>query len=204
MKKLIILIIALVPFYCLYAQDDPIISSKKIMPNMASLKTVDGRIQKGWFYQLNDSQMVLLDKLNQHNKINDNSSIGRHYYNIDQVQSLSLRKKNSVMKGFLIGLGFGILTGVITGFVSGDDKIEPLPPADSDPFGIGTAFVSFSNSFAMTAGEKAVFGAIGFGTVGAITGILIGAIAKKKFIIGGSKKRVRDLEGELRQRLLIN
>ena len=55
----------------------------------------------------------------------------------------------------------------------------------------------------MTAGEKAMFGAIGLGTSGAIMGIIIGAIAKKKFIIGGKKEVYHDLQSDLMRKLIV-
>jgi hypothetical protein len=115
-----------------------------------------------------------------------------------------LRKKNSVLKGSLFGMGAGILSGTILGLASGNDPVYDYPPPGSDPFGLGTFAVGLNNAFAMTAGEKAVAGAIVLGTTGAIIGAVIGSVAKKKFIIGGSKKRVRDLDTDLRRRLLIN
>ena len=204
MKKLIALLLAALPFYDLQAQDNSTPEPKKIVPNMATLKTFDGKVLKGWFYQLNDSQVVLLNKENQLRKTaNADKYATTHAVQIEQIQFLTLHKKNAVVKGLLIGLGTGIITGAIIGFASGNDPVAPYPNPNDDPFGLGTFFTSLNNAFAMTAGEKAVVGAVGLGTVGAITGVIIGAVAKKKFIIGGSKKRVRDLEGELRQRLLI-
>jgi len=207
MKKLITFLLAALPFYGLQAQDDSTPAPKKTVPNIATLKTLDGKVLKGWLYQVNDSQIVLLNKGSQYRKMADNANADKyastHAVQIEQVQSLTLRKKNSVMKGLLIGLGTGIVTGAVIGLVSGDDPVAAYPDPNNDPFGLGTFATALNNAFAMTAGEKAVAGAVGLGTVGAITGIIIGAIVKKKFIIGGSKKRVRDLEGELRQRLLV-
>jgi len=41
-----------------------------MVPNMATIKTFDGKSKKGWFYQLNDSQIVLLDKGGKYPKTN--------------------------------------------------------------------------------------------------------------------------------------
>jgi hypothetical protein len=207
MKKLPLFLFSILSFYGLRAQDDSTTTSRKTVPNMATIKTYDGKVLKGWFYQVNDSQMFLLDKGYKYrgaaNLANSDKYVPAHTIQIDRIQSLALRRKNSVLKGFLIGLGAGIVTGTVIGLVSGNDPVEAYPDPNNDPYGVGTFFVGLNNSFAMTAGEKAVFGAATLGTLGGITGIIIGAIAKKKFIIGGSKKRVRDLAGELRQRLLI-
>jgi hypothetical protein len=201
MRKLLFLLIAALAMYSLSAQNDSAFVHRKSVPNIAILKTVDHKSLKGWFYQMNDSQIVLLDRGTQYWKMQDNASAQKNYLTyttqIEQVQSLKLRKKNSVKKGLLIGLGGGILTGVLIGFISGDDPVTPYTGTIADPF------IAFGNAFAMTAGEKALIGASGLGTLGALTGIIIGAVAKKKFNIGGSRKRVRDLDVELRQRLFI-
>ena len=100
----------------------------------------------------------------------------------------------------LIGFGVGVLTGVIAGFASGDDPIQQAP-AD-DPFGLGALAAGIGNSFRMTAGEKAAAGGIVLGTSGAIIGTIIGAVAKKKFTIGGRKEKFRDLQAEIMMKLV--
>jgi hypothetical protein len=100
-------------------------------------------------------------------------------------------------------LGIGLVTGFVAGLASGDDHIAQYPSAGNDPFGLGSFAVSMNNMFAMTAGEKALVGGVVLGTGGVITGIIIGALAKKKFIIGRKKENFRDLEGELRKRLIV-
>jgi len=90
---------------------------------------------------------------------------------------------------------------VIIGFASGDDKKEAYPT--NDPTGLGSFAVSLHNAFTMTAGEKALVGGVLMGVGGTLTGMVIGAVAKKKFIIGGKKEKYRDLEGELRRRLVL-
>ncbi|TMI85465.1 MAG: hypothetical protein E6H08_22510 [Bacteroidetes bacterium] len=102
-----------------------------------------------------------------------------------------------------MGLGIGAVTGIIIGFASGDDKKEPYYDYNQDPFGVGNFIVSINNAFAMTAGEKALAGGISLGVSGAIIGTIIGAVAKKKFIIGGKKEVYRDLQGDLMKRLIV-
>ena len=55
----------------------------------------------------------------------------------------------------------------------------------------------------MTAGEKALAGAILGGLTGTLTGFLIGKLTKKKFTIGGKKDTYRDLQGDLMKRLIV-
>ncbi|MES1214646.1 MAG: hypothetical protein ABUT20_03935 [Bacteroidota bacterium] len=207
MKKAIIFLLAAFLYNGLYAQENSTETPKRPVPNMATIKTFGGKTLKGWFYQMNDSGMVLLEKDGRYRKtiniLNADKNAPTFIIKTEQIRTLTLQKKNSVMKGFLIGLGAGIVTGAIMGFASGDDVVEPYPNPADDPYGLGTFFTGLNNAFAMTAGQKAVGGAFVMGTMGALTGIVIGSIAKKKFIIGGSKKRVRDLDADLRQRLLI-
>jgi hypothetical protein len=124
-------------------------------------------------------------------------------FSVSRIESISLRKKNAIAKSALIGLGIGLVTGVVAGLTSGDDHIAQYPSAGNDPLGLGSFAVSMNNMFALTAGEKALVGGVVLGTGGVITGIIIGALAKKKFIIGHKKENFRDLEGELRKRLIV-
>jgi len=55
----------------------------------------------------------------------------------------------------------------------------------------------------MTAGEKAVAGGIALGAGGAIAGVIIGAIAHKKFTIGGKKEKFHDLQADLMRRIVV-
>jgi hypothetical protein len=190
-----------------FAQNDSTLEIKKHLPSLTTIHTTEGKTLKGWFYRLDDNQVILLPAKNKKYNIKKFSTIDvdMNTFNIgiDQIQSISLRKKNSVLKGTLIGLGVGIVTGTIIGFASGNDPVQPYYDSNQDPYGIGNAFVALGNAFAMTAGEKAVAGAIGLGGTGAIMGAIIGAIAKKKFIIGGKKEVYRDLQGDLMKRLIV-
>jgi len=188
-----------------FAQKDSVQRIKKHVPNMATIQTIEGKTLKGWFYRLNDDQVILLPAKNKNLTLAGSANANDNTINIgvDQIRSISLRKKNSVLKGALIGLGVGVLTGTVIGLASGNDRVEPYYSSSQDPYGVGNFFVSLNNSFAMTAGQKAIYGAIGLGTSGAIMGIIIGAIAKKKFIIGGKKEAYRDLQGDLMKRLIV-
>ena len=196
-----LLITALVSF----GQNDSTKETKKHVPSLATVHTIEGRTLKGWFYRLSDDQVILLPAKNKNFRLTSLTKTNGNTINIgvDQIQSISLRKKNSVLKGALIGLGVGVLTGTVIGLASGNDPVEPYYSSSQDPYGFGNFFVSINNSFARTAGEKAMFGAIGLGTSGAIMGIIIGAIAKKKFIIGGKKEVYHDLQSDLMRKLIV-
>lgn len=168
-------------------------------PYKATIKTIDGKTQQGWLYQVNDSQVVLLknvkDLRNTQNQLLQPT--GSFMLPAEQVHSISLKRKNAGLRGMLIGFGTGALTGVISGFISGDDPVTPYTGTFAD------IFIGFGNAFAMTAGEKAVAGGLILGTGGAIVGLIIGSVAKKKFTIGGKKEKVRDLHAELVQKNII-
>ena len=176
---------------------------KKHIPSTAAVKLGSGLVTKGWLYQVNDSQLIVLHakksrlrKLNEADyNLNDHTSIMA----VDQIRSISVRRKNAGLKGALLGLAAGVLTGVIAGYVEGDDPVMQYD--GSDPF--SGLFVALNNAFAMTAGEKAVAYGAALGISGGIVGGVIGALAKKKFTIGGRKERFHDLQGELMRRLVV-
>jgi len=151
----------------------------------ASVNTLDGRTIKGRLYSVNDSQLVLLK-----------SSWGQYIIPAENIQSFKLRRKNSELKGALIGFGIGTVTGIVAGFASGDDAL--MEPSIND-FGISAAI---NNMFAMTAREKAAVYGTSLGITGAIVGALVGVLAKKKFTIGGKKAKFRDLQAEIMMKLV--
>jgi hypothetical protein len=184
------------------AQDNSTISTKKQLPSMATIITMDGIKSKGWFYKMDSNNIYLLangKKLQQPTGvINAADNNGVYTFQVPQIDKILLKKKHSGLKGTLIGLGAGVLIGTITGLASGND---PAIPYTGQP--IADVFIGFGNAFAMTAGEKAVAGAIGLGLTGAVTGCLLGNLLRKKFIIGGRKDIYHDLHYELMQRLII-
>jgi hypothetical protein len=204
MRQILFSAILLTTCISSFAQNDSTEKIKRHVPSLATIHTTEGKTLKGWFYKSEDDQLILLPAKNKkfslaNAEIKDNTiNIG-----IEQIQSISLRKKNSVLKGALIGLSIGVATGVVIGLASGNDPVQPYYSSNQDPYGIGNLFVGLNNAFAMTAGEKALYGAIGLGGTGAIMGAIIGAVAKKKFIIGGKKEVYHDLQGDLMRRLIV-
>ncbi|HEU4573538.1 MAG TPA: hypothetical protein VFS36_00945 [Chitinophagaceae bacterium] len=212
MKKIISILAAVFVVCHLSAQTDTLGKKKKPVPNIAIILTTKGIRTKGWLYQVNDSQVVLykgkagnMVKLPAGKK--DLSLLNE--IQATQIEQISFKKRNNATKGALIGLGAGVLLGVVTGLIEGSDKVYPYPnPSPStDPYGLGTAIETFAiglnNVFALTAGQKAVLYGAGLGSIGCITGAIIGAVAKKKFVIQGKKEKFRDLQGELMRRLVI-
>lgn len=157
---------------------------------IASITTMDGQRINGLLSAVNDSQL-LLRKPN-----------GQLTVRAENLRSFTLKRKNSVLKGALIGFGVGAVAGVLVGFASGNDPVMAYPNPGDDPFGIGSMGVALHNSFAMTAGQKAVAGGLGLGVTGAIVGTIIGAVAKKKFVIGGKKEKFHDLQADVMMKLV--
>jgi hypothetical protein len=192
---------------CNLSAQDSTGTPRKPVPTSASVKLTNGALAKGWLYSMNDSQIVLLRATPGEVKRFANTP-GKWDGRLTtvaagQIENIATRKRNSVVKGCLIGLAVGVFTGAVGGFISGDDRLEEYPSAANDPYGLGALGTSLHNSFAMTAGEKALVAGAGLGVTGAIIGTIIGAVAKKKFIIGGKKEKYRDLAGDLNRRLLV-
>ena len=204
MKNYLLGFIAFIFMGSVFSQTDSTSSVKKSVPSIATIKTLDGKKVKGWFYKMNDENIYLLPV--KRNKkyfrssefLSVDISEGGFNVQVSQINTIALQKKNAGLKGTLIGLGTGAIIGALTGFISGDDPIQECGP--NDFFCIGAAI---NNALAMTAGEKAFVGAIGLGLTGALTGFILGKVAKKKFIIGGKKDTYRDIQGELMKRLII-
>jgi hypothetical protein len=181
-------------------QTDTAAMQKRQVPSMAIIHTMDGKRIKGWFYRINDDSIYLLPtgkKMSRATFLNTDIDKNNYAYSISGINRISLQKRNAALKGTLIGLGAGVVTGLVIGFASGDDPIQPYTGNPFEDF-----FIALNNSFAMTAGEKAVAGGLTLGATGALTGFIIGKLAKKKFIIGGKKEAYRDLQSDLMKRLI--
>jgi hypothetical protein len=202
MKQNLLLVLFLNIAFSATAQTDSIEPVNATTPRHATITTTDGEKIKGWFYTMDNDNMYLLPTGKNAKQYNENTTIGKANgtYRIDaaQINTISLKKKNAGLKGALIGMGAGIVIGAAAGFASGDD---PVTPYTGNPF--GDILIGFTNSFTMTAGEKAV----GMGVVGALTGALIGgitgALLKKQFIIGGKKDNYRNAQAELNKRAMV-
>jgi hypothetical protein len=191
MKKLSFLNTCLFTLFISHAQFDSTISAKKQKSFIASIQTLDNKMIKGRLYAINDSQVVLVKSFNEQYQIP-----------VENIRSFSLKRKNSVLKGALIGFGGGALTGIIIGFASGNDPVTPYPDPSTDIFGIGTFAAGVNNLFAMTAGQKAAAAGLGLGVSGAIIGTIVGVLAKKKFIIAGKRERFHDLQSQIMMKLV--
>lgn len=186
MRKLSFLLAALIAVSFAQAQLDSSSSAPAQKKFIVIVKTMDNKFLAGKFHSVGDTQLLLI-----------RSSDGLHSIPAENIRFFTLRRKNSVGRGALIGFGVGALTGIIIGFASGDDEIQE--PSPNDPWGIGSAI---HNAFAMTAGQKALVGGLSLGVGGTLVGIIIGAVAKRKFTIGGKKQKFRDLQAEIMAKII--
>ena len=187
MKRLPILVVLVLAFLVSNSQSENSYE-KRIKPFNAYIKTLDNKTVKASLRGVNDS--VLLVSASQRGQ--------QWQIPAENIQSFSIKRKNSVGRGALIGFAVGAATGILVGLASGNDPVYNEPVYD--PF--TAVAVGFHNMFAMTAGEKALAGGIGLGLSGAIIGGITGALVKKKFIIGGKKETFRDLQSEIMNKLV--
>jgi hypothetical protein len=131
-------------------------STKTTSKYNTNLFLSDGKKIKGEIYSSNDSSIMF--KYNVYSeKIPGNTNIKLINVPVGKIDLLKVKKKGSGGKAILIGIAAGALTGTAIGLISGDD------PVNND----------LSDLFRMTAGQKAILGAIGGGFWGGVIGGLI-------------------------------
>jgi len=185
MKKLLLSIAYLFVLIIVKAQSDTL-TPKKPKPFVASIQGMNDENIKGDVVSVNDSGMML------------RSYDGSFKVPAENIGSLTLKRKNSVLRGTLMGLGIGVASGMIIGFAQGNSPDKQIViPNIFDP-GSDLIFTVAGTR----ASQKALIGATTLGLTGTITGAIIGAVAKKTFIIGGKKEKFHDLQGEIMAKLL--
>jgi len=190
MKKTFLIAACFIAITFLRAQTDSA-TQKRQKVFIASVTTMDSKSLTGSLAAVNDTQLIL------------KSNNQRMVVPAENLKSFTMKRKHSALRGALIGFGVGSAAGIIIGLASGNDPVMTYNPGPyGDPLGLEAIGVAMNNSFAMTAGQKAVFGGIGLGVTGAVVGTIIGAVAKKKFIIGGKKEKFHDLQGGLMMKLV--
>jgi len=158
-------------------------SAKKVKPFNVYITTVDNKSITATLRGANDSLLLV-----------KGSKGNQWQIPAENIQSFSIRRKNSVGKGALIGFGIGAVTGIISGLASGDDPVSNDVPDDFSSV--------FSPSLNTTSVGKAATRGFGFGIGGAIIGGISGALMRKKFVIGGRKETFRDLQSEIMKKLV--
>ena len=141
------------------------------------LSTDDKTLAGGYLSAFSDSGIYVSSTPITFSSISNLSKTDRliDYKNLREVY---LRRRGATRNGLLIGTMSGAVAGALIGLISGDDP--PCTASSNDFLGIG---YGLCEAFRTTAGEKAAGGAIIFGSLGGITGTIVGALARKKFII---------------------
>ncbi len=195
MKKFILLPALLFGlFTTIYAQDSlPI--KHRIYKSTVTIENTKS-VNKGYLASISDSSIFISPTSI---AFGGSRTSNVNYKKIDysSLAEVRLRRKGSTGRGILIGIISGAVTGGFLGYLDGNDP-ECTPSAPNDPWGIGYLFC---NAFRATAGEKAAGGALVFCVGGGIVGAIVGAIAHKKFTIGGNKDRFHSMRENLLKRV---
>lgn len=164
LKFTLLLLIGLFMSFSNFAQS----KQKKAKKYKAWISLLDDKsVVKGYFNDLKDSSIVVLDSKNKE----------RIELPVNNIDMIKIRRKNRIGRSAGIGAASGFVFGAILGYSDGDD-----PP---DTF-----------LFKYTAEEKAGASAILLMPIGAGIGAGIGSF-KKKFDIGGSMVNYKALKPKL-------
>lgn len=156
-------------------------SINRARPIASRIWTIQGNGVKGYLYDIRDSSLLL--SWEKHLPRFADTSLPREVrsFGYRELKVVSMGRKGSVLRSVAWGFLIGPAGGVAAGFISGDDPREYL--------------------IAFTAAEKAVgFGTI-FGTLGAITGLIIGVAGHHTFYIHGRKEKFDQMSRMMKARL---
>jgi hypothetical protein len=190
MKKFIGLFLVL-SVNIVVAQTDSVKQVKKPKTFIATVNTISGKMDRGLIYLMEDSTITLKTLPGLKTNFSSRKKLDQYSLNsyaFENIATVTIRRKNATKRSLLIGAGIGMVTGAVSGLISGDDQLATYDPAN-DFFGFGGVAVAVHNMFAMTAGEKALAYGMAGALGGGITGLIIGAIAKKKFFINTDKPK---------------
>jgi hypothetical protein len=147
----------------------------------ARIMTPHGAIREGYLYAVSDSALMLSLERRLPNFHDTAAHSGIRSFGYRDLQYVTVHRRGGIGRSVLIGLAIGAATGAIAGFASGDDPKDQI--------------------FALTAGEKGLAVGIFGGTVGAITGLIIGVAAHRTFVINGKKEKFDDMSRKLAARM---
>jgi len=140
-----------------------------------------GGITDGYLYAVSDSALIVSKDRRRPNLYDTTAYERMKTFGYQQLQYVTVHNAGGTGRSVLIGLAIGATTGAIAGFLSGDDPKDQI--------------------FALSASEKAL--AVGFfgGTIGALTGLIIGVASHHTFVIRGRKDRLNDMSRRLASRM---
>lgn len=158
----------------------------------------DAQTKYGYLVNMDDSAIILADvPLSKRGTLA--SGFITYKYAYPNIASIRLERKGVLERSVIWGSVAGLAVGTIAGFASGDD---PKTPETGDPF--TDIFIGIDNAFKMTAGEKALVYGLTCAATGAIIGILVGVLSKKKFLINGKKEPFDAMRNALLNRTPAN
>lgn len=188
MRKITVFILTF-SFYGAFAQTDSL-KEKKPKHFIAAVSTVAGEKDKGLIYELQDSSITLKTMHGIKSNFISRKKRSEYVFNSyarENIEAITIKRSNAKTRGLVIGAGVGLALGIIMGLADGDDPVYEAPADDF--LGIGTFAVELNNAFALTAGQKALILGTAGASAGSLVGLLVGALAKKKFIINGDRQK---------------
>ncbi len=187
MKKFLFLLLISIEFS--YAQTERL-KINKPKEFIVNVTLSAGGKSSGVLYDINDSNLTVQRQTTYKRQVQ------KRYlpYQPDLIKSVKIQRKNSPLRGILIGAGVGLVSGAIIGLAAGSDPTYPYPNPNDDPYGINAMSVSLSNAFAFTATQKAVLAGSAGMLCGTLVGALLGTFAKKTFIINGRREKYEQMK----------
>jgi hypothetical protein len=161
-----------------------------------SITISDSKKVKGYLASLSDSNLYLSQSPLRLSLDNSNGHFSSYsYHHLDKAE---IKRKAAAGRGAWKGALIGLSAGIIAGFASGNDPVSTYyNPYDP----LGTLLTEVSNSFSMTAGEKAAAGGFAGAVTGALVGAVVGTLVKKKFIIGRNKEKFHAMKQNILEKL---
>ncbi|HVM88111.1 MAG TPA: hypothetical protein VMT76_07965 [Puia sp.] len=142
--------------------------------------TLNAISHSGYLYGIGDSILFLSDgkqPLCFYGSFK-NSNLKLDY---SDIESLRLYRKGKIWRSTVIGAATGIIIGAVIGFAGGDDPQGSL--------------------FHTTAEEKALAGGTAVGLLGGITGLIIGLVSHKTFVLHGKKEKYNKMRNTMMTKL---
>ena len=185
MKKILCLLLLIIVCFLSYTQDR---LQQKPKVFKATVSTLSGSSTKGFIKSFSDSALILTSSSDFMSTDHNAGGSSLLYHQLNEVR---IQRKNSALRGTLIGTVTGFAVGALIAVIEGDDP--PVPP-EEDFWGLG-------NMFRYSTGEKvAMYGTAG-ATIGSVGGVVIGLLAKKKFIINGRKEKFHEMSTSVLDRM---
>jgi hypothetical protein len=185
MKSKLTSLIALV-FVTMIAFSQDSLNLRKIIYKATVILNSNGS-KAGYLRTLNDSMLMISPHPRPAMKVHVYERMQPFHYS--QIREVKLRRKNSAIRGVAIGAITGLVAGSVIA-ASSYQKPKCNPQTDWFCFDFGPGL------------DAAAGGTIGMAAGGALGG-LIGAVAYRRFPIGGKKESLRKLRESVLERLVI-